>query len=38
VVGENYRRITREGEPIAERLILQGLAVRYRAAGPDWCD
>ncbi|AKQ43026.2 hypothetical protein CP97_00905 [Aurantiacibacter atlanticus] len=32
------RRVTREGEPIAERLIWQGLAVRYRAAGPGWCD
>ncbi|WP_162199455.1 thermonuclease family protein [Aurantiacibacter marinus] len=32
------RRITREGEPIADRLIEQGLAVRYRAAGPGWCD
>ncbi|WP_340588497.1 thermonuclease family protein [Erythrobacter alti] len=36
--GRQLRRVTREGEPIAERLIGLGLAVRYRAAGPGWCD
>ena len=35
--GRSLLHLTRKGNDLGERLVRQGLAVRYRSAGPGWC-